>query len=155
MHVSPMPAFFAGDLAFWHWSINLTSVANSTLLANAAPIFVTLVAIFLFKRRYSKLFLLGLGCAIGGIILLMGNSLSLGGDHLFGDVLGLITAMFYAAYILAVSKLREEFSTGIVMTWSGLVSGVILLVLMCLTEGDLVAGSAMGWMVLLGLALFS
>lgn len=29
--------FFAGDLAFWHWSINLTSVANSTLLANAAP----------------------------------------------------------------------------------------------------------------------
>ena len=33
---------FAGDLAFWHWSIVLTSVANSTLLANLAPIFVAL-----------------------------------------------------------------------------------------------------------------
>ena len=147
--------FFAGDLAFWHWSINLTSVANSTLLANAAPVFVTLAAFFLFKQRFSKLFLLGLGCAIGGIVLLMGNSLSLGGDHLLGDALGVITAMFYAAYILAVGKLREEFSTAIVMAWSGLISGLILLVLMYLTEETLVAGSAKGWMVLLGLALFS
>ena len=32
--------FFAGDLAVWHWSIVLTSVANATLLANLAPIFV-------------------------------------------------------------------------------------------------------------------
>ena len=34
--------FFAGDLAFWHWSIGLTSVANSTLLVNLAPVFVAL-----------------------------------------------------------------------------------------------------------------
>ena len=33
---------FAGDLAFWHWSIVLTSVANAVLLANCAPIFVAL-----------------------------------------------------------------------------------------------------------------
>src|SRR5207302_640086 len=40
---------FAGDLGFWHTSIKLTSVANSTLLANLASLFVTLVAwIFLF-----------------------------------------------------------------------------------------------------------
>src|SRR3954470_16383494 len=33
---------FSGDLIFWHWSIQYTSVANSTLLANLASIFVTL-----------------------------------------------------------------------------------------------------------------
>ncbi len=32
---------FAGDLAFWHWSIQYTSVANSTLLANLASIFAS------------------------------------------------------------------------------------------------------------------
>ncbi|MGH8586604.1 MAG: EamA family transporter, partial [Gammaproteobacteria bacterium] len=31
--------FFAADLGVWHWSIVYTSVANSTLLANLAPIF--------------------------------------------------------------------------------------------------------------------
>ncbi len=147
--------FFAGDLAFWHWSINLTSVANSTLLANAAPVFVTLAGFFLFKQRFSNIFVLGLGCAIGGVGLLMGSSLSLGGDHLLGDALGVITAMFYAAYILTVGRLREEFSTAVIMSWSGLVSGLILLVLMYIAEDSFVAGSTMGWMVLLGLALIS
>lgn len=41
-------AFFPADLAVWHWSIIYTSVANATLLANFAPIFVTLGAWALF-----------------------------------------------------------------------------------------------------------
>ena len=42
---------FAGDLAVWHWSIVLTTVANATLLANLAPIFVTLAVWVWFRRR--------------------------------------------------------------------------------------------------------
>src|SRR5215216_110051 len=42
--------FFAADLGVWHWSIIYTSVANSTLLANLAPIFVTLAG-WLFWRQ--------------------------------------------------------------------------------------------------------
>jgi drug/metabolite transporter (DMT)-like permease len=38
--------FFAGDLGVWHWSIVYTSVANSALLVNLAPVFVTLAAGF-------------------------------------------------------------------------------------------------------------
>src|SRR5262249_11978600 len=62
----PTPPFllaglaFAGDLAFWHWSIRFTSVANSTLLANLASIFVTLAAWILWRQRPSGLFLAGL-----------------------------------------------------------------------------------------------
>src|SRR5690348_15984166 len=40
--------FFSGDLAAWHTSIELTSVANATLLANAAPIFVVTAMWLLF-----------------------------------------------------------------------------------------------------------
>ena len=42
--------FFAADLAVWHWSITYTSVANATLLANLAPIFVTLASWLFFRR---------------------------------------------------------------------------------------------------------
>jgi drug/metabolite transporter (DMT)-like permease len=55
--------FFAGDLAVWHWSIVLTSVANSTLLANLAPIFVTLAVWFLLRKRPAAAFLAGLAIA--------------------------------------------------------------------------------------------
>src|SRR3972149_4488514 len=53
--------FFAGDLAVWRWSILLTSVANATLLANLAPIFVTLAVWLLWGRRPTAMFLAGLG----------------------------------------------------------------------------------------------
>lgn len=147
--------FFAGDLAIWHWSIRYTSVANSTLLANFAPIFVTLVSWLVFKERFSRTFLMGLALALCGAVVLMGQSLKLSPDHLFGDALGLLTAVFYGGYILAVGRLRAEFSTATIMTWSGVVTGLALLPIALLSGESLIAGSLGGWAVLLGLALVS
>ena len=62
--------FFAGDLALWHASLLLTSIAASTLEANCAPIFVTLAAWTLWGERPRLGFLLALGCAFGGMLLI-------------------------------------------------------------------------------------
>ncbi len=43
--------FFAADLALWHWSIHLTTVANATLFSNFAPIFVTAGAWLFLRER--------------------------------------------------------------------------------------------------------
>src|SRR5215831_6120068 len=43
--------FFTGDLALWHWSLLLTSIAASTLEANCAPILVTVLSWALFGER--------------------------------------------------------------------------------------------------------
>ena len=147
--------FFSCDLAVWHWSISLTSVANSTLLANAAPIFVTLGAFLFFGERFSTLFLFGLVGAVTGIFLLMSNSYGLDQRHFVGDILGVVTAMFYAAYILVVGKLRSEFSTATVMTWSGGISCLILIPVTILSGESFIATSLYGWLILLLLALLS
>ena len=78
LRLSAAGFFFAGDLAFWHWSIRYTSVANATLLSNAAPIFVTLASWLIFGERFSRLFLVGLAVAMAGAVILMGNSLTIG-----------------------------------------------------------------------------
>src|SRR3954468_21956400 len=93
---------FAGDLAFWHTSIQLTSVANSTLLANLASIFVTLAAWIFLRQRPSGLFLAGLAAALAGVTLLVKTSVEFSTTGLTGDALGVVTAMFYAGYIFAV-----------------------------------------------------
>ena len=59
-------AYFAGDLAVWHWSIVLTTVATATLLANLAPIFVTLAVWLVFGQRPALRFLAGLAMAVAG-----------------------------------------------------------------------------------------
>src|SRR5437879_13125997 len=62
---------FAGDLGFWHTSIKLTSVANSTLLANLASLFVTLVAWTFLGQRPLRLFLAGLVPPLAGVAVLV------------------------------------------------------------------------------------
>ena len=147
--------FFAGDLFFWHWSVAFTSVANATLLANFAPVFVTLAAYFLFGTRVSRLFLAGLALTMSGAVILLGDSLSLSMDHLFGDALGLTTALFLAAYLITVSRLRHYYGAGEIMAKSSVVTALVLLLLALLRGEALLALSLAGWGVLLGLAWVS
>jgi drug/metabolite transporter (DMT)-like permease len=147
--------FFAGDLGVWHWSIKFTSVANATLLANFAPVFVALGGWLFFQQRVSGKFVLGMCVALGGMILLVGENISLSSQHMLGDALGLITAIFYAGYILWVKRLRQEFSTPTIMVWSGLVSIVILFPVTLVSGEVFWPFSWAGWLVLAALALVS
>ena len=146
---------FAGDLAFWHWSIVLTSVANSTLLANLAPIFVALAAWLLFRQRLRGKFLLGLAIALTGMAMLIGGDFQLQGRELIGDALGVVTAMFYAGYQMTVTKLRARVATSTIMAWSGLVTAIVLLPVALASGEQLLPVSGMGWIKLIGLALIS
>lgn len=146
---------FAGDLAVWHWSIKLTSVANATLLANLAPIFVTLGVWLFFRHAVNPTFLTGMATALVGVTLLIGADFGLGGRELAGDALGVVTAMFYGAYQITISRLRARLSTARIMAWSGVTTSVVLLPLALVTGEQLAAVTAAGWAKLIGLALVS
>ncbi|HZM33415.1 MAG TPA: DMT family transporter [Burkholderiales bacterium] len=147
---------FAGDLGFWHASIQLTSVANSTLLANLASIFVTLAAWLVLRQRPSGLFLAGLVTALAGVSTLVRVSVDLSPAALAGDALGVLTAVFYAAYLLAVKALRDRGqSTLDVMAVTSTLTATILLPLALASGETMLPHSASGWAVLAGLALVS
>ena len=147
--------FFAGDLAVWHWSIVLTSVANATLLANCAPIFVTLAAWVLFRHSPTLLFVAGLVTALGGMTLLLRGDFHHGGLPLLGDALGIVTAMFYAAYQLTVTRARETLSTARIMAVSGAVTALILLPIALASGERFIPVSGQGWVILVALALIA
>jgi drug/metabolite transporter (DMT)-like permease len=144
---------FAGDLGAWHVSIVYTSVANSTLEANFAPIFVTLGAWLLFRQRVSRLFLIALAVTLGGAALLIGPNFALGGRALAGDALGVLTAVFYAGYMLAIKSASERSRTAGIMAVSTTVAAVVLLPYALATADVFLPQSATGWLVLIGLAL--
>jgi len=147
---------FAGDLAFWHWSIKFTSVANSTLLANLASIFVTLAAWLLWKQRPTGLFLAGLAAALIGVALLVQASLGNSPNALLGDGLGVVTAMFYAWYLLTVKGLRERGAGTLwLMAVTTTITALILLPVAIASGEPLLPQSAAGWLKLLGLAWIS
>jgi drug/metabolite transporter (DMT)-like permease len=147
---------FAGDLAFWHTSIKLTSVANSTLLANLASLFVTLAAWIFLRQRPRLLFLAGLAAALAGVLVLVHTSLQFSATALAGDALGVVTAMFYAAYILAVKGLRDRGETTLhLMAVATTLTAVVLLPVALATCEPMLPQTARGWWILAGLALVS
>ena len=147
--------FFAVDLVSWHWSIKYTTVANATLLANFAPLWVTLWAGRLFGEKIQPRFFIALGLAFTGAFILMDASFQLSPDQLFGDALSLLTAISYGSYMLTVKKLRETCPPQEIMAWSGLFA-VPLMFIAALASGEtLLSSNFNGWAVLLGLAVVS
>lgn len=151
--------FFGADLSVWHQSIRYTSVANATLMANVAPVFVTLAAFLFFGERFRRSFIGGLALALIGATVLVSGSLRIGRESVLGDLCGLLAAVFYAGYILLVSRARSRalnpFSAGEVMFWTTLASATLLLPVSLLAGEQMLPQTARGWGVLIGLALLS
>lgn len=147
---------FAGDLAFWHKSVQLTSVANATLLANLASIFVTLAAWMFLRQRPTPVFLAGLAAALVGVALLVRASFGFSSTGLLGDAAGVVTAMFYAGYLLAVKGVRDRGETTLYLMAVTTTITAVLLFPMALATGEaMIPQTAAGWCILIGLALVS
>jgi drug/metabolite transporter (DMT)-like permease len=146
--------FFACDLGVWHWSIIWTSVANSTLLANLAPIFVTLAGWLFWKQKVTRVFLVGMIVAMTGMFVLVGPNFGVGGTRLMGDALGALTGMFYAGYMLAVKSARDAgASTARLMAWSTTITAIALFPVAVLSPQAFLPHALGGWWVLVALAL--
>jgi drug/metabolite transporter (DMT)-like permease len=146
---------FAGDILFWHWSITYTTVANATLLANLAPVIVTVGAWLYLRERVTLAFLAGMALAMGGAALLVNASAALGTRYVLGDMLGLITACFFGSYVVAVARLRDRNAASTIMFYSSAVTCLVLLAATLVAGERLLPRSPNGWIVLFALAWIS
>ena len=145
-------AFIAGDMSAWHYSIVMTTVANASLLLNVTPVFVVLGGWLLFRTRVTGTFMIGLATAMAGVAVLSGASLALSRTHVLGDLLGVVTAMFYAAYQLTVERLRRRFSTITIMLYAVPVSAMVTLMVTLVSGETMAVMTPAGWAVLVALA---
>ena len=146
---------FSGNLALYHWSMTLTTLANSNLLANLAPIFVVLGSRIFLGKRFKPGFLFGMLFALTGAFILIGHRLDFGSSYMAGNLLGLLTAVFYGSYLLAVSLVRSNYRTMTVMAWSSVGTFIVLLPITLLRGESLVPHTLHGVLMLVALAVVS
>lgn len=150
--------FFSGDLATWNTSVMMTSAANATLLGNTAPIWVSLVALVLFKEKLGRVFWAGLALTMAGAVVI------LGGDSLnsvlhptlgLGDLLAMTAGVFYGGFLLATQRAREGLNS--LLTWwvAACFSGLSLLVITRLLHEPLTGYSSAGYLSMIAAALVS
>ena len=142
---------FAGDLILYHLGLFWTTVANATLESNLAPVVITIALWALTGAAPRPMFLLGMGTALVGAMVMIGAHLG-HGTALLGDICGLSSALFYAAYQLSVQQARQRLETLPLMAWVS--SGAALALLpFALGEGRFLPTAPIGWLWLVGLAL--
>ena len=133
--------FFALDLICWHWSIKLTTVSKATFLSNLAPIVVIIFSLIFLKERFSKFFYLAVLLSMVGMLMLLGESFKFNKSQFIGDLLGVLTAIWYGSYIVTISQLRKKYNSTSIMFLSGIVTAIILLIVSILFEQSLIPQS--------------
>ena len=146
---------FAGDLFFWHLAILATTVANATFLATTAPLFVVIGAWSLLGERIQRRGIAGLMLCLAGGIALVGHSYGFAPERLTGDFYGVVTALFFAGYMLALRAARRDIGAGTLSFVSAAITTAVLFIVALALEPRLLPQSMQGWTVLIALALIS
>jgi drug/metabolite transporter (DMT)-like permease len=96
--------FFTGDLMFWHHAIEAVGAGLATVLGNLQVIIVGFFAWLLLGERPSRATLLALPVVLAGVVLISGviGEDAYGSAPQLGVILGIATAICYAAYLLII-----------------------------------------------------
>jgi drug/metabolite transporter (DMT)-like permease len=99
------------DHSLWSIAVMKTHISNATLLNSISPIWVSLIAIFFLHQKFNKRFWIGLTLVITGMIVISGilnGNLSSG--SMTGNILALISSLFYAGYFSFTELGRKHYS---------------------------------------------
>ena len=89
-------------------SLELTTVASSTVLVCMQPVFTMILGYLIFREKISRVSAVGIGIALAGSVLMGLSDLLAGGNHLAGDLLALTGGLFASLYMIIGRKLRAQ-----------------------------------------------
>ena len=94
--------FFAGDLIAWHYAINAVGAGLATVLGNTQVAIVGVAAWVLLKEKPKPATIVAVPIVLTGVVLISGvvGQGAYGSAPTFGAVMGVVTALFYALFIL-------------------------------------------------------
>jgi len=146
---------WAACLVLWAFSLEYTNIANSTLMHDLSPLFAILLGWFFLKHRFNYQFIIAMGITLVGVVAIGFEDVHLGFDHLLGDGLALLSAVFLAIYCLVVGHLRSQFSFTTILQWVCLTGSLSLVPMIFLFSSTLWPTTSLGWLAIAGVVCFS
>ena len=140
---------FAIDILAFHLAAVRTSVANTAVLAQIAPLIVAPLGYLLFGERQSLGGIVGLLGAFAGTVLLTGSGPS---GSLVGNGLAALGGVSYAAYLLITKGLAERIAPARMVLWNCVVTALVVTPLALAGGAPTLPHSARGWLVIAAMA---
>ncbi len=117
--------FFGLDIALWHWSLTLTSVANATFLVNLGNASVGLIAWIVLRQRPARIWMIACGIALAGAFMLSRGASAASASALQGDLLALAAAAMVSLYLFLGMLARRTEAAFSVLFWATVMEIVV------------------------------
>lgn len=144
--------FLGLHFATWIPSLTMTTIAASTALVATQPIWAAFIARATGVRIERRVWV-GITVAFSGVIVLTGVDLSVDPQHLIGDALALVGAIFSAAYVSVAERVRQSVDTSTMTFVLYAVSAVTILPLVFVFGEALVGFDAQAWLLIIAVTL--
>lgn len=145
--------FFAADLLFLNVSILKTTLAEASLLTNMVPFIIAPLSIVIFKQKIPLKFIITVVLAIIGLNLILGDD-GITKNHVLGDWLALLSAVFYAFFLTCIKYVRSVYYTSRAMIIVCFVGGIGLFIISIYTHENIIPHTFYGIAVLFGIVVF-
>jgi len=145
--------FLSLDIWFWHRSINYVGPGLSTLLANFQVFFMMIAGIVFLRQVPRPAQIIAVPLALIGLGMIVGfDWQKLPEDYKLGVILGLLTALAYACYLLTLRLIRESSEFRVPTREMAVVSMMcaVLLAISVMAEGESLSVPTyadLGWLI--------
>ena len=103
---------------FFVLAVQKTFIANALILVNTAPILVLLLAPLFLRESITLVDVVCVAVTFTGAGIIVGfDKILFQPDHLFGDFCALGSALCYALYVILARRLRQIYSSAVIMFW--------------------------------------
>jgi drug/metabolite transporter (DMT)-like permease len=109
-------AALGGHLVTWIAAVQHTTVANAAIFFSVNPVTTALAAHVFLGERLDRRLLLAVLVGLAGVAVIGAGDLRFGREHLVGDGLAVVCALFFTAYFLLGRRLRPALDNRVYVT---------------------------------------
>ncbi|MFN6500531.1 MAG: DMT family transporter [Nostoc sp. DedQUE01] len=135
----------------WTWSLTQTGAANANALGSLNPLFTTLGGWLFFGQIFGRKFIIGLILAVVGAIAVGFEDLLRSNNNITGDVVAVISSVFYAANFLLIEQIRNKFSILTILVWRCAIATSLMIPVVLIFEKQVFPVTLSGWLVVFAL----
>lgn len=143
------------DHGLWSTSIGMTRIANATLMNYISPLWVALFAWLVWREKLTGKFWFGLAITLAGTVVFFGGDAMQGFNVNAGDLLAILSSVFYAFYFLVTQRSRQHLRTLAYMAPVNLITAAFLLTFNLINNYPLTGYPMSTWWAFLGAGLIS
>ena len=138
----------------YHFAAKHTLIANTTILFATNPVWASLGGQIFFKENIKPRVMLSYVLAAIGVFILVAQNLKLTAENNWGNISALVTAFFYAAFMLTSKKARLHMRNEDYALIQYSVAAVLFLLVTLVTDTPFSGYDSTSWWAVLGMIVF-